>query len=103
MLVLASQSPRRREILHQAGIPFLVRAAPVDETARPGEGPVDYVRRLAALKARAVSPSAGEIVLGADTTVVVGNEMLGKPASPEDASGMRRRLPGRRHEVITGI
>jgi len=103
MLVLASQSPRRREILHQAGIPFLVRAAPVDETARPGEGPVDYVRRLAALKARAVSPSAGEIVLGADTTVVVGNEMLGKPASPEDASGMLRRLSGRRHEVITGI
>ncbi|HMC63027.1 MAG TPA: Maf family protein [Candidatus Solibacter sp.] len=103
MLVLASQSPRRSEILRQAGIPFTVRAASVDESPRVGEAPVDYVRRLAALKAQSVPVSAGEIVLGADTTVVVANEMLGKPAGPADASRMLNLLSGRRHEVITGI
>jgi septum formation protein len=103
MLVLASQSPRRSEILRQAGIPFTVRTASVDEAPRAGEAPVDYVRRLAALKAQAVPASDGEIVLGADTTVVVGNEMLGKPADAADASRMLALLSGRRHEVITGI
>jgi septum formation protein len=103
MLVLASQSPRRAEILRQAGIPFTVRAASVDEAPRAGESPVDYVRRLAVLKAQAVPASDAEIVLGADTTVVVGNEMLGKPADAADASRMLALLSGRRHEVITGI
>ncbi len=103
MLILASQSPRRSEILRQAGIPFTIRAAPVDETPRAGESPVDYVRRLAALKAQAIPQSPGEIVLAADTTVVVGNQMLGKPADAADASRMLALLSGRRHEVITGI
>jgi septum formation protein len=103
MLVLASQSPRRGEILRQAGIPFVVRAAPVDETPQSAEAPVDYVRRVAALKAQVVPVNAGEIVLGADTTVVVGDSMLGKPADAADACRMLRLLSGRRHDVITGI
>lgn len=102
-MVLASQSPRRREILRQAGIPFTVRLAPVDETPLAGEAPVDYVQRLAALKAKAVPARAGELVLGADTTVVAGSEMLGKPEDPGGARRMLRLLSGRRHEVITGI
>jgi septum formation protein len=103
MLVLASQSPRRAEILRQAGIPFTVRAAPVDETARTNERPEDYVRRLAEAKALAAMPSPDETVLGADTTVVVGNEMLAKPADADDARRMLAMLSGRRHEVLTGI
>jgi septum formation protein len=103
MLILASHSPRRREILRLAGIPFTVRAAAVDEAPRAGESPVNYVRRVAGMKAQAIPASDGEIVLGADTTVVVGNEMLGKPADAADASRMLALLSGRRHEVITGI
>jgi septum formation protein len=103
MLVLASQSPRRAEILRQAGIPFLVRAAPVDETPLAEETPEDYVRRLAEAKARAVAARPGEIVLGADTTVVVDREMLGKPADAAGARRMLTLLSGRRHEVMTGI
>jgi septum formation protein len=89
MLILASQSPRRAEILRQAGIPFAVRAAPVDETPLAREQPADYVRRLAEAKA--------------DTTVVIDGEMLGKPADAADARGMLTKLSGRRHEVLTGI
>jgi len=103
MLVLASQSPRRSEILRQAGIPFTVRVASVDETPLRGEPPVDYVKRLAALKAQAVSAAPGELVLGADTTVVAEGDMLGKPEDAIDACRMLRLLSGRRHEVITGI
>src|SRR5580658_10155450 len=103
MLVLASQSPRRSEILRQAGISFTVRAAPVDETPLPGECPEDYVQRLAESKALAVPSAPGEIVLGADTTVVVDGEMLGKPADAADARRMIAMLEGRRHQVITGI
>jgi septum formation protein len=103
MLVLASQSPRRAEILRQAGIPFIIRAKPVDETPLGKEVPEDYVRRLAEAKARAVTADLSEIVLGADTTVVVDGETLGKPADAADARRMLARLSGRRHEVITGI
>jgi septum formation protein len=103
MLVLASQSPRRREILRQAGIPFTVRAAPVDETPLPGERPEDYVQRLAESKARAVQSAPDEVVLGADTTVVVDSEMLGKPADAAGARRMIAMLAGRRHRVMTGI
>jgi len=103
MLVLASLSPRRSEILRQAGIPFTVRAAPVDETPLPGELPPDYVKRVAALKALAVSAAPDEVVLGADTTVVVAGEMLAKPADAADARWMLSLLSGRRHEVVTGI
>jgi septum formation protein len=103
VLVLASQSPRRAEILRQAGIPFVVRAAPVDETPIAGEAPEDYVRRLAEAKARAVPAGPSEIVLGADTTVVVDGEILAKPVDADDARRMLTLLSGRRHEVMTGI
>jgi septum formation protein len=103
MLVLASQSPRRREILRQAGIPFTVRAADVDESVLEGESPAAYVQRLAAAKAHAVEAAADETVLGADTTVVIDGEILAKPADPADARRMLSRLSGRRHEVLTGI
>jgi septum formation protein len=103
MLVLASQSPRRAEILRQAGIPFVVRAAPVVETPLSQETPEDYVRRLAEAKARAVLAATDEIVLGADTTVVVDGEILAKPVDAGDARRMLALLSGRRHEVLTGI
>jgi septum formation protein len=103
VLVLASQSPRRAELLRQAGIPFLVRASPVDEAPLPGENPADYVRRLAEAKALAVPAAQDEIVLGADTTVVLGEQMLGKPADAAEAARMLAALSGRCHEVLTGI
>ena len=103
MLVLASQSPRRSEILRQAGIPFTVRVAAVDETPIQGEKPEDYAVRLAELKALAVPAGPDEAVLGADTTVVIDGEMLGKPADEADARRMLERLSGRQHQVITGI
>jgi septum formation protein len=103
VLVLASQSPRRAEILRQAGIPFTVRAAPVDETPLPGEDPADYVQRLAVEKALAVEAASAETVLGADTTVVIDGQMLAKPADPADAGRMLALLSGRCHEVLTGV
>jgi len=103
MLVLASQSPRRSEILRLAGISFTVRATPVDETPLAGERPEDYVQRLAEAKASAVPATPDELVLGADTTVVIDGEMLGKPADEADARRMLAMLEGRRHQVITGI
>ena len=95
MLVLASRSPRRAEILRQSGIPFVVRTAPVDETPQRGERPEDCVRRLAALKALAVPCAADEVVLGADTTVVIDGDMLGKPAGAAEARRMLAALSGR--------
>jgi septum formation protein len=103
VLVLASRSPRRAEILRQAGIPFTVRTADVDETPRDHEKPEDYVRRLAEEKALAVKPDGNEAVLGADTTVVIDGEILAKPADAGDARRMLGLLSGRRHEVLTGI
>jgi septum formation protein len=103
MVVLASQSPRRGEILRQAGIPFVVRVAPVDESPLDGEKPEDCVRRLAEWKALAVEAAQDETVLGADTTVVIDGEMLAKPADRDDAFRMLAKLSGRRHEVMTGI
>ena len=103
VLVLASQSPRRAEILRQAGIPFLVRPASVDESALPDEDPDEYVRRLAEAKALAVEAAPNETILGADTTVVIGGQMLFKPADAADARRMLETLSGRCHEVLTGI
>jgi septum formation protein len=103
MIILASQSPRRRELLERAGIRFAVRVADVDESVREGEAPQTYVRRLAAQKAMAVRREGEECVLAADTTVVLGEEILGKPADAADAARMLRALAGRSHEVITGI
>jgi septum formation protein len=103
VLVLASKSPRRQQILRDAGIPFVVRSADVPEQRRPSESPADYVRRLAQEKAFAVTMLAGEIVLGADTVVVVDGEVLEKPVDANDAMRMLELLSGREHEVITGI
>ena len=101
--MLASQSPRRAEILRQAGIPFTVRAAPIDETPLPGEKPSDYVRRLAQAKALAIPAGPEDTVLAADTTVVVEEHMLAKPEDAADARRMLAMLAGRGHQVITGI
>ena len=103
MLLLASKSPRRREILTSAGIPFEVRASDVPEVHTPGEAPAGYVQRLARSKAEAVPRGATDIVLGADTVVVAGDRILEKPSDPADAAQMLRILSGRYHEVITGI
>ena len=102
-LVLASESPRRREILAAAGFTFEVRPASLDEKLRSGESPRDFARRLAREKAEAVPANAGEIVLGADTVVLVDDRVLGKPVDEADAASMLRLLSGREHAVITGI
>jgi septum formation protein len=103
MLVLASQSPRRREILERAGIPFVIRVAGVPEQEIPGEIPSAYVRRLAREKALAVPRRPDEIVLGADTTVVADGLILAKPEDHDDAVRMLRLLSGREHDVLTGV
>jgi septum formation protein len=107
-LILASASPRRAEILRNAGIQFEISSASVDESPHGNELPGDYVRRLALAKALSTADEnrnrAGEaLVLGADTIVVVGGEILGKPSSPDDARRMLRRLSGNIHEVHTGL
>src|SRR6266516_7994032 len=104
MLILASQSPRRAELLRNAGISFEVRPAEVDERPRAGEPPLEYVKRLAKEKALGVLSTApvGAIVLGADTAVVVDSEVLGKPADAADARRMLTKLSGRTHQVMTG-
>lgn len=104
-LILASASPRRRELLTQIGIEFQQKVADVDETQRPGESPVDYVSRMALEKARAVHAVAqSEVpVLGADTSVVIDGQVLGKPADYTHARGMLRRLSGRIHEVLSAV
>jgi septum formation protein len=103
MLILASQSPRRAEILRQAGIPFTVRATSIDETPLEAEGPGPYVRRLAHAKALATQAAPDEIILAADTTVVSHGELLAKPLDEADARRMLLMISGRRHEVLTGI
>jgi septum formation protein len=103
VLVLASKSPRRQQILRDAGIPFVVRAADVAEERHPGEAPIDYVRRLAEEKACAVPILSDEVILGADTTVVIDDQVLEKPHDTVDAMRMLALLSGREHEVITGI
>ncbi len=101
-IILASASPRRAELLSAAGFDFAVRVADIDETILPGETPRAYVLRLSLEKARAVARS-GEIVLGADTTVVIGNEIAGKPVDADDARRMLRLLGGAWHEVLTAV
>ncbi len=103
MLVLASQSPRRSEILRQADIPFIVRPVEVDETPLDGESARAYVERLALAKALATPAGPQETVLAADTTVTIDGAVLGKPADAADARRMLALLSGRRHEVLTGI
>jgi septum formation protein len=107
-LILASASPRRRELLAQAGYTFTVETADIDESERPAESPADYVRRLAEEKAQAIfarhaADEVSPLVLGADTTVVCEGAILAKPADAADAKRMLRRLSGRTHQVLTGI
>jgi septum formation protein len=104
MLVLASASPRRAELLRNAGIPFVVQPADIDETPRAAEMPREYAERLAREKALAVfEKRPQDRVLGADTIVVVDQAILGKPRNAEDAFRMLRLLSGRTHAVITGV
>jgi len=103
-LVLASASPRRSELLRNAGIPFTVQPAHVDESRRKRESPIKYAQRVARDKAQMVSQrNANGVVLGADTIVVVDGEILGKPRDRADAARMLRRLAGRTHKVITAV
>jgi septum formation protein len=104
MVILASASPRRRELLTLVGITHQVVPADVDESVRVGEDPVAYVERLAREKADAVAVGRGDaIIIAADTTVVLDGEILGKPEDPADAERMVGLLAGRTHEVLTGI
>jgi septum formation protein len=103
MLVLASQSPRRREILERAGFQISVRISGVPEQRLDAEPAIDYVRRLARSKAEAVPRASREIVLGADTVVVLGQQVLEKPRDASDATAMLSALSAAEHQVITGI
>jgi septum formation protein len=104
MLILASASPRRAELLRNAGIAFTVDPAHVAEQPKPGETPMDYAQRLACDKAQAVfARRPGNVVLGADTVVVIDEHLLEKPNDAEDARRMLRLLSGRTHQVITGV
>ncbi|MFN3587338.1 MAG: Maf family protein [Moraxellaceae bacterium] len=104
-LVLASTSPRRRELLAQLGLRFDVARIDVDERRLTGESPEAYVRRLAEDKARAglMAVTPGTVVVAADTTVALGDDVLGKPASFAEAEAMWQRLAGGEHRVLTGV
>jgi len=116
MLILASASPRRSELLTQAGFSFEVHPAHIPEDPHPNEDPIAYVARLAREKAQAVyneitddgasekrASAPPQVVLGADTTVTLDNQIFGKPENPADAARMLRLLSGRTHRVITGV
>lgn len=103
-VVLASSSPRRRDLLNLIGIPHEVRPANIDETMRPREAPRRYAERLAREKASAIAVrDPGLITIGADTVVVVNRKVLGKPSDPDDAARMLGMLSGREHTVITAV
>lgn len=103
-LVLASGSPRRSEIMTSVGWEFRKIVPDIDESLIEGESPEDYVQRLASSKAEAVAKeNPDDIVLGADTTVVIGHEIIGKPVDMDDARRMIASLSGRWHEVLTGV
>ena len=104
-IILASASPRRREILTTLGIPFRVVVSDADETLAAGIAPAEAVETLAARKAAAVAALCGadETILAADTVVAIDGEILGKPADEADAASMLRRLSGRAHTVYTGV
>jgi septum formation protein len=105
-IILASASPRRVALLKQIGIDCMVMPADIDETALANESPADYVLRLAAQKAQAIvhkSPDLNLPILSADTTVALGNEILGKPENDDDAFNMLKKLSGSTHQVHTAI
>lgn len=102
-LLLASASPRRREMLERVGVALEVRPADVDEEPLPDENPAAYVARIAHAKALAVQRRPGQWVLAADTTVTIDGKILAKAATPDEAAGMLRQLAGRVHQVITAF
>lgn len=104
-IILASTSPRRRELMERMGLDFVVRTAPHDETLNPFNSPADEVARLSMLKAKAVYPHCNDedIIVAADTIVVCDGLMMGKPRSESEAFSMLRRLSGRDHQVMTGL
>jgi septum formation protein len=103
-LFLASTSPRRRELLQQLGLTFSVLNIAIDESQLPDESPSDYVQRLAIGKARAGLTQIDDgVVIAADTSVVIGQTILGKPASLNEAKTMWRQLSGKKHQVLTGV
>jgi septum formation protein len=106
-LILASASPRRRQLAGTLGFEVLVAPADIDETARAGESPADLVARLARTKAHTISDhwtfEPGDVVIGADTVVAIDDDVLGKPADDADAAAMLGRLSGRTHLVMTGV
>ncbi len=103
LLILASNSPRRRQLLGLTGWSFTVSAADIDESERPNELPAEYVLRLAETKARAAVADDDQIVLAADTTVVDGTDILGKPQNNAEATTILKRLRGHTHQVYTGV
>ena len=102
-LILASQSPRRRELLGLLGIPFAVKVADIDETMDPSKPPAREVARVSRLKSEAICPEADDVVIAADTIVVCDGEILGKPKDEADAFRMLRLLSGKDHQVMTGL
>ena len=102
-LILASASPRRKELLGLFHIPFSIRVADIDETMDPNAAPFDEVARVSRLKALAVPREENDVVIAADTIVVCGGRVLGKPHSEEEALSMLRLLSGRDHQVMTGV
>lgn len=104
-IILASASPRRKELLERMGLEFSIRTAPHDETMDPEKSPEEEVRRVSGLKAEAVKSLCGEddIIIAADTVVVAQGIVMGKPASEEEAVSMLRTLSGAEHQVITGL
>jgi septum formation protein len=102
-LLLASASPRRRELLERVGLPFAVQAADLDESPLPAEEPARYVARIAKAKAAAIARAPRQWILAADTTVTIDGDILGKPATASEATAMLMRLVGRTHAVLTGF
>lgn len=102
-IILASQSPRRRELLELFKLPFTVRCADIDETMDPQLSPFDEVARVSREKAQAVPRESDDVVIAADTIVVLGSAVLGKPHSEEEAIQMLTALSGRDHQVMTGL
>ena len=101
-LILASASPRRKELLEKFGVPFLIRVADIDETMDPGNSPFDEVARVSRRKALAVEKEFDDLLIAADTIVVCQGKILGKPRDAADAKAMLRLLSGRDHQVMTG-
>lgn len=101
-LILASSSPRRSELLDTLGLEYTAIGPDVDELRHPGEEPYDYVLRIARAKAEALADGEN-VVVGADTTVVIDGRVMGKPVHPDEARTMLRRLSGQVHEVLTGV